>query len=245
MSFNSSNYTYEGNDDDNDDSLKLQLKMITKKKQKERSSIFRNENLLTNEERYESSVSTTTSEILKRFNLTKQQKSVTPSIRFDVTLQPNLSIRGDKLKASKSLTTTTTTTTMMTKEEIYKNYHSINLGHAYNTKTNANNENKSKFDPRVKNSNESYFSLPVHIRSRNRDQPSTATVIRHNSDLSRVHSPFTYIETFSIKRRNSLSPQVLIKKARIIINLFFFLILFSILTLILIFKKLFFIDVCQ
>ncbi len=150
---------YNSHGDVGDDSLKLQFKMLTKKK---RLSIFRNENLV--------------DETTRRFSLTNQA----PNINFDVTLKPNLSIRGDRLRVSK--------------EE--KN-HTVNLA----------------LEPKSDTA-KAYFSLPVHVRSRNRNQPQ-AVVVRHNSDLSRVNSPFTYIETFSTKRRYSLSPQVLIKKARV------------------------------
>jgi hypothetical protein len=195
-SFNGFNEFY---DDEDDDSLKLKLKMFTKKKQ--RLSIFQNENIIIDNELSSSSstLSTTQSEILKRFNLTQQKK--TPNIRFDVTLKPNLSIRGDRIKASK-----------------IEHHHTFNSGHCYNTSvtttttttTTTSDENKKKDDNDDKTA---YFSLPVHVRSRNRD--SQIPVTRHNSDLSRVHSPFTYIETYSIKRRSSLSPKSLfVKKAR-------------------------------
>ena len=224
----------EGDDDEDDDGLKLQLKMCTTKKHKERLSIFRNENITIDESfsinnnKSSSSATTTTNEILKRFNLTQQKKCVTPNIRFDVTLKPNLSIRGDRLKASKL------STVNVDEKKVYRNYHTINLcGGAgssrhgnNNSKTNINYNKKISEPPLLKqddnnNNNSSnkdkiYFSLPVHVRSRNRDQPShQISVARHNSDLSRVHSPFTYIETYSIKRRYSLSPKSLIKKARI------------------------------
>jgi hypothetical protein len=194
-SFNGFNEFYE-DDDEDDDSLKLKLKMFTKKKQ--RLSIFQNENIIIDNELSSSSstLSTTQSEILKRFNLTQQKK--TPNIRFDVTLKPNLSIRGDRIKASK-----------------IEHHHTLNSGNCYNTSvtttTITSDENKKKDDNDDKTA---YFSLPVHVRSRNRD--SQIPVTRHNSDLSRVHSPFTYIETYSIKRRSSLSPKSLFvnKKAR-------------------------------
>ena len=180
---------YYDENEDNEDALKLKLKMFCKRKQKERLSIFQNE---LNSGEF---VTATQNEILKRFNLTQQKK--TPNIRFDVTLKPNLSIRGDKIRATK-----------LEEEEEEEEEEEFNIGHCYNTSTTSR-ENKKP------NNDKTYFSLPLHVRSRNRDNHHQTSVARHTSDLARVHSPFTYIETYSIKRRCSLSPKSLIKKARI------------------------------
>lgn len=228
MSSSSSAFKYEtisgngnnnnnNNDDNDDDSLKLKFKMITKKSKKERISIFQCENFIidaptsyshsTHQQQQQQQRYTSNSErsiSTKRFNLTYKPKETIPQpfINFDVTLKPNLSIRGDKLKATRSKS---------------PQHHTFNLGHCYNYQQQQQ-QHQQQFSAN-ESSSKSFYSLPYHVRTRtNRcNQETNANLARNNNSVinrSTTTSPFTFIETLSVKRRYSLSPQIFLKKAR-------------------------------